>query len=837
MLGTIGHLFTVISFVSLISAMIAYFLGNGAGIETNKKDWLKHARASFVIHGLAVLGTIGTLFYIIYFHHFEYEYAWKHASKDLPVHFIISSFWEGQEGSFLLWIFWNVCLGMILISSLKPWEMKVMPVFCCIQLFLVSMVLGVYVNNEVRIGSSPFMLLRDVLESEIFKLNPNFVPENGTGLNPLLQNIWMVIHPPVIFLGFALSGVPFSLAIAALWGNRLDGFMKIVTPWVLACAGVLGVGIILGAYWAYETLNFGGYWNWDPVENAIFIPWLIFLAAIHGLVLYRRHKKALDLTFIFVIAGFLLILYSTFLTRSGILGNASVHAFTDLGLSGQLLLFLIFFIVLSCGMLIFRRRAFYSEEQSASVFSLEFWMILGICALCLSSFQVLIPTSIPVINVILENMGLRSNFAPPSDPVDFYNNFQIWFGVAFCLIAATGQLFYWRKIQNKEDLEHQILTPIAITLVISSVFIYFGKTHNISYICMVSSAVYLIVINIHLFISLIKNIKRTSLGGILAHTGMAMMLIGFVYSGGHKKVVSRNMTIMTPDTALPEHILRENLLVSRNIPKDNNGYTITYKGANYQNATTGSLIPMDFTIPGRSGEEKMIKKPLFIKKGETLKPGDVIQVNEENIFFTIEMANERERFVVHPRMQNNPSMGFIASPDIKSFLFKDIYTHVSNFPDPQKIEWSETMVRTVTLGETFEYNGLQFTLENIEVVENPAGIKSFPGDMPLEAAVRVVDQYSVYEANPLFYVDKNLSVRLFPDEITAIGAKVFLTKVDPVNQLYELSVSFSQRDWITLVSIEMPFICFVWIGAIFLTSGIGLATCYRLLEVHEKVGG
>ena len=185
------------------------------------------------------------------------------------------------------------------------------------------------------------------MDAPVFQMNPDFIPKDGNGLNALLQNYWMVIHPPTLFLGFATTLVPFAYCIAGLWTGKVNDWIRPALPWALFSAMVLGVGILMGAYWAYETLNFGGYWNWDPVENAVYVPWLVLVASYHTMITYRKSNTALKTSVILVVATFILILYSTFLTRSGILGESSVHSFTDLGLSGQLLIYLLVFTILS----------------------------------------------------------------------------------------------------------------------------------------------------------------------------------------------------------------------------------------------------------------------------------------------------------------------------------------------------------------------------------------------------------------------------------------------------------------------------------------------------------
>ena len=833
MLGDLGHLSVIITLVSVSACIYAYVYGGRLG-GLEKQRWLNFARIAFGVHGLSVICCIGILYSIIYFHHYEYQYAWKHSSNDLPFYFIISCFWEGQEGSFLLWIFWNVLIGLVLLKTLKKWEFGVMTVFCTVQFFLVSMVVGAHIGSDFRIGSSPFLLLRDTVGGDVFKTNPDFVPSDGSGLNPLLQNIWMVIHPPIIFLGFALSSVPFSMALAALWQKSCHGFIQKSTAWLLVTLGVLGVGIIMGAYWAYETLNFGGYWNWDPVENAVLIPWLVLLAAAHGATLYRRKAKGLALTISLCIAGFILVVYSTFLTRSGILGDSSVHAFTDLGLSGQLLFFLVFIVFIALSLLVIRRNDLREVDTNTPVLSLEFWMITGISILCLSAFQILLPTSFPVINVIMESLGIDKNFAPPADQISFYGKFQIWFAITFCLIAVLGQTFYWRKIKSLASLESIMAFPLLASLLLTSLFVLLGHTSQISYVVLIFSANYLLIVSVQLLTALIRNTEQTSVGGLLAHVGMAVMLIGIVYSAGHKKVISKNLTINAPETKLPAHTTQENLLLSRNIVKENNGYQIVYSSSSAQTEDK-SMVDRDILQPTFSDHEKILTREIVDRNGRRMKIGDTLRVNTENTYYNVELTTpDGDKFNLSPRMQNNPTMGFIASPDIKSYFLKDIYTHITNFPDPEKVKWNDPITKEVSIGEAFEVQGLKVTLRSIEVNDSPLGIPEMTGDVPLEALVSVQDQYANYEARPMFHIDKNRSVRLFPGEIKPLGCKIFLNKVDPILGRYELSVITSQRDWITIKSIEMPLISLVWLGSIILFFGVGVAAYYRIMETSQN---
>ncbi|HPJ52373.1 MAG TPA: cytochrome c biogenesis protein CcsA, partial [Flavobacteriales bacterium] len=286
-------------------------------------------------------------------HWFEYDYVWKHSNRTMPLRYIFSCFWEGQEGSFLLWTFWHVVLGNILIWKARDWEAPVMTVFALVQAFLATMLLGVYFG-EVRIGSSPFLLIRQLPENIGLPWTalPNYlerIPQfaDGRGLNPLLQNYWMTIHPPTLFLGFAATLVPFAYAIAGLWKGRLRDWMAPALPWTFFGVMVLGTGILMGGAWAYEALSFGGFWAWDPVENASLVPWLTLVGAGHLMLVNKRKETSLFSAFGLTLITFLLVLYSTFLTRSGVLGDTSVHSFTGEGMLPGLLVFMLTFVWLS----------------------------------------------------------------------------------------------------------------------------------------------------------------------------------------------------------------------------------------------------------------------------------------------------------------------------------------------------------------------------------------------------------------------------------------------------------------------------------------------------------
>ena len=270
--GQLGHFFIVLSLVASLIATFSYFRSAQSKNEIDASYWKKLARFAFITEAISVFAVIGILIYILSSHLFEYKYAWQHSSRSLEFKYLLAGLWEGQEGSFLLWSVWHCVLGLILIKTSKKWEAPVMTVLSFAQFCLATMIAGIYIFGW-KMGSNPFILLRDsgVLDNAPalhlnFDVNQVLKPDylsfikDGNDLNPLLQNYWMVIHPPVLFMGFASTAVPFAFAISGLWKKQFGEWTKPALPWALFSAAVLGVGIMMGAKWAYESLTFGGYW-------------------------------------------------------------------------------------------------------------------------------------------------------------------------------------------------------------------------------------------------------------------------------------------------------------------------------------------------------------------------------------------------------------------------------------------------------------------------------------------------------------------------------------------------------------------------------------------------
>ncbi len=838
-IGDVGHFSVILAFVTAIGSAIGYFVGSAQKNPIKKQSSLVFARWLFGIHVLAVLSVVISLFVIIYTHQYQYHYAWAHSSNNLPVYYMISCFWEGQEGSFLLWIFWHVVLGIILLRYAGTWEYGVMGTFMAVQAFLVSMILGVVFFGSYKVGSSPFILLRDAIEAPQFVLNPDFVPKDGNGLNPLLQNYWMVIHPPTLFLGFALTLVPFAYCMAALISGRYAEWVRPALPWTIATMLVLGVGIMMGAYWAYETLNFGGYWSWDPVENAVYIPWLIVVAAMHVMIVHRKNETALKSAFLLTIASFILILYSTFLTRSGILGNSSVHSFTDLGLSGQLLLYLLAFLGFSAGLLAWRWKQLPTSERELSAYSREFWIFLGATVLGLSAFQVLVPTSIPVFNSITRAINstlgtqLEANLATPADAPVFYSDWQMWGAVFIALLSGTGQFFFWEKMERKKLLA-SLSTPASLGLLGASAVLFAFQIKDWRHIVLITACSYSIAANGAILYRLARKKQWKLSGGSLTHIGLAVMLLGILASAGYDRVVSINQTGLLYSREFSDELNKENVLLYRNQPRKMESYMLTYLGPRVESRDIPGYIDREKLI--FIGDYKAIAKSDLVYKGKTYAhKGDTIQVYEENIYYEIRYQQPDGRsFTLFPRVQINPQMGTIVSPDISHFWQSDLYTHISSIPSPKdESSWSKPDTALLAVGDTFFVNDFVCVFDNVVQIKDRDLLVELPANQieaAVKAQIRVLDREAAFDLNPVFAISKQGMVATPPAINLGLGVKIILANIKPEQNRFLFVTQSTQRDWIILKAVEKPLINIMWTGTLLMSMGMVVAIRRRIIE-------
>ena len=806
MLGQIGHIALLASFIISLCSVVMFFCPKSSeGVA-----FAKLPRIFYILHTCLLFIAAIVLFTIIFGQKFEYHYAWAHSSKALPLEYIIACFWEGQEGSFLTWVILNSIVGLFLLSRKADRSSNfTLGVFMLIQTIMISMSLGVELFG-FEIGASPFDLLKERINLPIFTTQPNYIPADGNGLNPLLQNYWMVIHPPTIFLGFALTLIPFSLATGHLLANS-HNWIKQATPWVLTSCLVLSAGIVMGAYWAYETLNFGGYWNWDPVENAVYVPWLMWIAVAHLMVIFRKNKKVLRTIYGLTFFSYTLIIYSTFLTRSGILGDSSVHSFTDSGLFAQLTFFVVTLFVGVFVLMIFKWKTIPSgmlEEKPANT---EFWIFIGVIILSLASFQVLLSTSVPVFNSLGRLFSRNFNIAPPSDALDYYTKFQYYFALLFCLLSIVAQYIFW--FHNPKTRFKKLIWSSSVALSLSS-FIYFSADlDNIRYFILLACTFFTITSASQIIFHIPRQ-KLVLSGGSISHIGMAISIIGILFSSAYATIISK--TDGFEDSAEASR----NKLFMRNKSYTMGSYDVSYKGQMLL-SSNGEYIPKELLYP--------TLKPgryLFKNEYEIHSKGDTIHCTPHNIFYKLDYETKgASLFSLYPRIQMNPKMGVMASPAIRNSMAGDIYTHVSNFPNPGTDEWISIDTFSLRIGETDTIHGFPITLARADKTKKATGIYFEDDDLALDNTLIIDDQWAnkTIELHPIYQLKSTGAIRIYPDQYSDPKIKVTIESIDTKAGIHTFKIAFGKRDWVVLKSIEKPLIGLVWIGGILVTLGFGLS--------------
>ena len=555
---TPGYLLLWTAFLLGILSTVGYLLA----VRT-REAWIGLARQAYVIMTVAIVATSALLMYLLVHHDYRLFYVYAYSDNSLPTSYLVSSFWGGQEGSFLLWIFWGVLLGLPLMRFARGYETRVMVFYNATLLSLIAILLR---QNPFRFHQG---------------LTAGSIPMDGQGLNPLLQNPWMVIHPPIMFIGYASLSVPFAFALAALWMRRYDEWPKVSMPWVLLSLATLGLAIMLGGYWAYETLGWGGYWGWDPVENASFVPWLATAALTHGMLLQRNRNRFRRLNLVLAMSAYLLVVYGTFLTRSGVLANFSVHSFVDLGITGWLVFNMLFFLALSIGMLAWRWREIPAEGGDEQFVSRTVFFVVGILLLVLLAVVVAFGTSAPLISRL---WGEPSQVGP-----SFYNRMGYWLAVVFALFLGVTPFLGWRRAMAGTGRRLVVVAAVTAALLGLGIALGLNGPRAILY---AAAAIFAIVANVWAASEKIASRQLKTAGGIVAHVGLGLMLLAFLTTGWF------------------DH--GEKVRLKVDVPQQVMGYTMTFRGVEKPNPAARDAMVVDVTDP--RGKNFVLKPKMWVNR-------------------------------------------------------------------------------------------------------------------------------------------------------------------------------------------------------------------------------
>jgi cytochrome c-type biogenesis protein CcmF len=798
--GRIGHFFAILSFAASFVAMIAYFKATNAGTPEEEKSWRRMARIAFRIDVFSVFAVFFTIIYLISSHLFEYNFAWEHSSKTMPLQYLLACIWEAQEGSFLLWTLWVCVLGMILMRKAGKWETPVMTVISFAQFCLATMIMGIYLFGN-KVGFNPFLLVRQTefaANAPIFS-RPDYLSipqmQDGQGLNALLQNYWMVIHPPILFLGFSSTIVPFAYAIAGLWKKQYGDWTRAAVPWTLFSACVLGTGIMMGAAWAYEALSFGGYWAWDPVENASMVPWLVMVAGLHTLAIYNATGHSLRATYFFFITQFVLVLYSTFLTRSGILGDLSVHAFVESGMNVQLAMFVLVFLIPAYTLFVIRYKKIPHVIKEEATDSREFWMFIGSLVLFLSAMYIIISTSLPVFNLLIKS---DKKVALGDDAPFTYNRIEIFIAILLGIFTAVAQYLKY-KSTGRNYLLKRIWVPTVIAVVISVLISVFGGIHYDKY-----GAGFLAAIHLALFAAVFAVVanaayiriglkgKLKAAGAAVAHLGFGLMLVGILLSSAKKQVLSFNTTGITLNFS-PESKQdpMENITLLKGTRTDMGKYWATY-------VSNDSIDQRSRTTYYRIHFERKDKKENF------------------DLF---------PNFIMSTKGQGTPS----PNPDKYHYWDRDVFSYISATDNPDKSgDTAQFRPNLLAIRDTAYYSKGYVVLDSVLINPSTDKFHFAAGDTALVAKVTVVGRDSMrYTAYPAFYL-KNNSARFINDTVFAQDLAIRFNRVADGHKIeLGLKESSDMVPFIALKVLEFPQINLLWIGTLIMITGFIMSLMWR----------
>ena len=742
-----GKFLIYLSSVTLLLSCIFYFI---SGYKKNKS--LNFGRWLFFISSLLIIASTLYLLSNILSHNYQFTYIWENSSNYLEPYLLVSSFYAGQEGSFLLWLLLFAILGFFVMSYSKKHEYESLNMgFFTLIMFFIALML---------VFKSPFNYLWESFkDGNIIAGN---TPANGRGLNPVLENYWMSIHPPILFAGYAILSIPFIFSLTGLIKKDFTNWLKFALPWAFLGGSILGLGIMLGGFWAYETLGWGGFWGWDPVENSSLLPWLTIMTFIHTAAIQRTTKSMVRTNITLAIISFILVLYATFLTRSGILGDASVHSFADPGKAVYLLLIGILVINLLIGAIAFilRSKSIHSEKLNMNISSREFVLSISSLILIIAIVLIFLGTNW---SVITDFLGMKKSKIDTS----FFN---IWIlPVAFIIFLLNGISLYlnW-KATNLKSMFRSSIISIIVTIIITFTIVISGL-NNIKFIIFTLVVIYSLIVN---FEYILRNLRKNPLrlGGFLSHAGFSIFMIGVI--------VSNNMQYS------------EDLKLSKGKPVTVNNYKIT------------------------------LKDKIETEKPKTDRQKFIYRIELENISTKITM----DPVIFWSNFNNMQSP--IIEPGIKNTFLRDIYLVLksSDVQNPlntlsfQKGQKTQLIFDSTISIEFVGYDMAHKHLNNLSQVTFGVIVKYTKGDeMVKDTLYTNLESKSVFKDmnwKPIKLTNYDVSfIRFIPQSENISQSEIVLAFkptdapfIEP-NEILFCNISFK------------PLMSFVWIGVILITFG------------------
>lgn len=784
---------------SLFTIVMYYFSMRGYG---NSKSL---ARIGYHTTAIMVIAASALLLHAILTHQYQYNYVYNYSGSGLPTGLLISTFYAGQEGSFMLWLLFTAIVGLILLeytSKRGDLEERTMFFFGLAVTFLLIMVNPLLKSPFNYIWSEATFINAKNLNASFLSLPfmQNFMfqdPDNGTtfvqlnrelyaalkgsgisinefiiqgkGLNPLLQNFWMQIHPPILFVGFAMGAVPFAFAMAAIVKNEYKDWIKQSLPWVLAGTVVLGLAIMLGGYWAYGVLGWGGYWGWDPVENSSLVPWIVGVALIHTMLIQKKSQarngngRFVKTNLILAVLTFVLILYSTFLTRSGVLGDSSVHSFVSPGMLVYffLVVFLSGFALLGLGGIAYRWKYLnerFSDESNG--LSRELALFTGAVTLLASAIIILVGTSAPIFGQSVE--------------IRFYNELNLPIGIIIGLLNGLSLLLKWKYTESEHLLKSSRNSLIA-SGVLTALIVIFGGVYEIMLVIFLFSTSFALFVNLEIALKILKG-RKTFLGAYVSHTGIALFLLGVIATGGY-----------TVD---------DQAELVKNEPTEVLGYELTFKG--YTPFDNGSKYAFNIEI-AKDGKVKDVVSP---------------------VMYIAEFNNSLMR-----------------EPDILNLITRDLYISPVGYDEGSAHTHGGQAV-TLKKGNSVDYNGATITFTKFDFPEDAMSAMMGGGSFQIGADLIVEYEGQSYNVQPAMK-SENGQREFVPVQIPEANLNIDMTNLDASGTInltltsldgQETETVAKGRETLSIDASVKPFINLVWAGVLVMVFGFVISVVRRTRE-------
>ncbi|MFQ5603247.1 MAG: heme lyase CcmF/NrfE family subunit [bacterium] len=527
-----GHLILILALGCAVYSILASIYG----ARGHREEFIHSGEHA--VYGVAFLITLATflLWQAIISHDFHNEYVASYSNRTMPTFYTMAALWGGQKGSLLFWGWLLVLFSALTVYQNRFRHRELMPwvVVTLMAGTVFFLILNVFI-------SPPFEKLWQLSDGRVIAAvsqpinSMAFTAADGRGLNPLLQHPAMAIHPPTLYLGFVGFAVPFAFALASLFTGRLGNqWLQTIRRWTLVPWFFLGIGMLLGGKWAYMELGWGGYWAWDPVENAALMPWLVGTAFIHSMMIQEKKNMLRIWNMVLIILTYTLCIFGTFLTRSGVV--SSVHSFARSEIAPWFVGYLLLIIGGSTYLLIKRLPELKSSNHFDSVVSRESAFLINNLVFLIALLAVFWGTILPMVSEAVR--GVKITVAEP-----FFNQMTIPIGLFLLFLTGVGPLVAWRKTSSKL-LKKILLKPTLVSLAGLATMLVFGIRHFYALVSL-TLAIFVtatIVAEFHrgararmrtnaenygvaLWHLLLKNKRRY--GGYVVHFGMVVMFVGF----------------------------------------------------------------------------------------------------------------------------------------------------------------------------------------------------------------------------------------------------------------------------------------------------------------------